>query len=54
MTSVKESDADRLFSLVGEFGVYQFVIVVLASITNLIPAIVAYGYAFYGTIPKYR
>jgi hypothetical protein len=54
VASNEDNESDKIFRRVGEFGIYQFVLVVLASVTCLVPSIVAYGFVFYGAVPEFR
>ena len=49
-----EIDVDNLFKIVGEFSLYQFVMLVLIGLLCTIPAIVSYSFAFTGATPDFR
>ena len=48
----EDNASDKIFSKIGQFGRYQLLIVVLASATGFIPAMVSYGYVFYGAMQQ--
>ena len=45
---------EDVYKHIGEFGQYQFTLVVLISMVSFIPSIVAYGFTFYGATPDHR
>jgi hypothetical protein len=54
VTSGEENESDKIFRRVGEFGPFQLVIVILISVTCVIPSIVQYGIVFYNGVPEFR
>jgi hypothetical protein len=45
---------EHIFAQIGEFGLYQLFIFIVAGSAAFIPAIVGYGPSFYATTPNYR
>lgn len=45
---------DDTFNKIGEFGPYQFLVLILIGLTAIIPAISAYSYVFIGASPEFR
>jgi hypothetical protein len=53
MQSIDEK-TDKIFKEVGEFGPYQFIIILICGASGVIAAINAYSAVFITAIPDYR
>ena len=45
---------DRIFHEIGEFGLYQLLVILICGAAGLIPAMNAYSAVFITAVPKYR
>ena len=47
-------DIEEIFKQIGEFGPYQLFLFIIIGLVALVPAVIAYGFSFYGAVPNHR
>ena len=45
---------DNIFKEIGEFGVYQFILILLIGSVSFIQSFLNYGFSFYAATPEFR